>query len=87
MNLQGRTLLIPKKTDIERDRVADTWRAMNWDVVRLDRFWEPPAFINSSDVTLYGNDTFCLVLEQKLDLNLISPPDDLIKTMDQKLMK
>jgi hypothetical protein len=29
-------------------------------------------------VRLYGNDAFCLVLAQKLALELVSPPDDLL---------
>jgi hypothetical protein len=40
-------------------------------------FWEPPA-IDAGKVRVYGNDTFCLVLQQKLNLNLIAPRDDLI---------
>jgi hypothetical protein len=82
MNLKERTLLIPEKADIERDEVAAKWTELDGNVLRLGRFWDPPESLISSQVTLYGNDTFCLVLEQKLGLNLISPPDDLIKTID-----
>jgi hypothetical protein len=82
MNLKERTLLIPEKADIERDEVAAIWTALGGNVLRLGRFWDPPESLFPSQVTLYGNDTFCLVLEQKLGLNLISPPDDLIKSID-----
>jgi hypothetical protein len=71
------TLCIPAKSDSERDAVAAAWRARGGDVVALDRFWDPP-LLDRSAVRLYGNDTFCLVVAQKLGLTLISPPDDLL---------
>lgn len=71
------TLLIPAKRDPERDRVADCWSGP---VVRLERFWEPPVI--DGPVTLYGHDTFCLVLAQLLELQLVSPPDDWLLTLD-----
>jgi hypothetical protein len=70
MNLQERTLLIPEKADIERDAVATIWADAGGNVMRLGRFWDPPESLIPSQVTLYGNDTFCLVLEQKLGLSL-----------------
>jgi hypothetical protein len=87
INLNGRTLIIPEKSDIERDEVAEQWAALNGNVLRLDRFWEPPNSIVSSLVNLYGNDTFCLVLEQIFELKLVSPPDDLINRIDWKWMQ
>ena len=36
---------------------------------------------------VYGNDTFCLVLQQKLCFNLISPPDDLLTGVDETWLK
>ena len=71
------TLMIPDKADDERDRVAGVWREHGGDVIRLDRFWEPPA-ITPAAVRLYGNDTFCLVVAEVLRLELVSPPDDLL---------
>jgi len=38
-------------------------------------------------VSLYGNDTFCLVLEQIMGLKLVSPPDDLINKIDWKWLE
>ncbi len=64
MNLKERTLLIPEKADIERDEVAAKWTVLDGNVMRLGRFWDPPESLIPSQVTLYGNDTFCLVLEQ-----------------------
>jgi hypothetical protein len=69
------TLLIPAKRDEERDQVAELWASTVGPVIRIDRFWEPPD-IDQRTVRLYGNDTFCLVLAQLLDLELVSPADD-----------
>ena len=44
---------------------------------RVARFWDPPA-LDPSCVRVYGNDAFCLVLQQKLGLELCSPSDELI---------
>lgn len=79
--LDGLTLLIPEKADPERDAVARAWREGGGSVLRIDRFWSPPE-VDRQRVRLYGNDTFCLVLAQKLGLELVSPPDDLLLTVD-----
>jgi hypothetical protein len=52
--------------------------------MRLGRFWEPPESLVPEQVRVYGNDTFCLVLEQKLNLSLVSPPDDLLLRLESK---
>ncbi len=77
MDATGLTLIIPEKPDVERDAVAGAWSDVGGDVLRLGRFWEPPS-VEAGVVRLYGNDTFCLVLQQELDLELVSPADDLI---------
>ncbi|WP_143195655.1 ATP-grasp domain-containing protein [Archangium sp. Cb G35] len=79
--IDGLTLLIPEKADPERDAVARAWQASGGAVLRIDRFWSPPE-VDRQRVRLYGNDTFCLVLAQKLGLELVSPPDDLLLTLD-----
>ncbi len=71
------TLVISDKPDPERDAVAEAWTAVHGDVLRLGRFWDPPA-LDPRGVRLYGADSFCQVLAQKLDLVLVSPPDDLL---------
>ena len=68
-------LVISDKPDIERDAVADVWSAAGGDVLRLGRFWDPPA-LDPQRVRLYGSDSYCQVLAQKLGLALVSPPDD-----------
>lgn len=73
----GLTLVMPDKSDLERDAVASQWEAAGGSVLRLGRFWDPP-HIEASVVRVYGNESFCRVLEQKLGLDLCSPADDLI---------
>jgi len=74
----GLTLLLPDKPDVERDALADVWeRVAGGSVLRLARFWDPPA-LDPRSVRVYGSDAFCLVLQQKLGLELCSPPDDLV---------
>lgn len=68
-------LLIPDKDDVERDSLAAVWEKGGGTVLRLGRFWDPPTLVRER-VRVYGSDSFCLVLQQKLDLSLVSPPDD-----------
>jgi hypothetical protein len=86
MNLKGRTLLIPEKPDEERDAVADGWQDSGGKVIRLARFWEPPA-LEGEVVCIYGGSNFALVVAQKLHLELISPPDDWLLKLDSKWIK
>ena len=48
------SLLIPNKPDVERDAVAQSWNEAGGEVIRLDKFWEPPAFENTT-TKVYGN--------------------------------
>ncbi|HEX7644381.1 MAG TPA: ATP-grasp domain-containing protein [Burkholderiaceae bacterium] len=84
--MRGLTLLLPDKPDPERDAVADAWVAAGGKAERIGRFWEPPAY-DAQTVRLYGNDTFCLVLAQKLGLELVSPPDDLLLLLPEVFVK
>jgi hypothetical protein len=86
MNINGLILLLPEKADTERDSVAHAWIAAGGKAEKLGRFWEPPAY-DPQLVRLYGNDAFCLVLGQKLGLTLISPPDDLLLSMPEGVVK
>src|SRR5262245_11418763 len=78
---RGLVLVISDKADEERDSVASAWEAAGGEVLRLGRFWEPPP-LETERVRVYGNDSFCLVLAQKLDLELVSPADDLLLRLD-----
>lgn len=73
----GLTLIISEKADAERDAVAGAWERRGGRVLRLGRFWEPPP-LDPNLVRVYGNETFCLVLQQKLGLHLTSPADELL---------
>ncbi len=59
--MRDEILLIPDKPDIERDSVANTWIDNGGMVLRIGKFWERPD-INSKRISIYGNDTFSLVL-------------------------
>ena len=83
MELQGRILAIPARSDPERDALAAAWIARGGEVVRLDRFWEPPA-LDPARVRLYGPETFCWVVAEKLQLELLSPPDDFLLALDSR---
>lgn len=85
-NFQNLLLIIPEKFDSERDAVANTWETQGGEVLRIGRFWEPPT-IDRSRVRLYGNDTFCLVLAQQLELELVSPSDDFLLRVDHHWLK
>src|SRR4051794_2256547 len=73
----GLSLLIPDKSDPERDALADVFTRRGGTVHRIGRFWDPPAF-DPATVRVYGADSFCLVLQQKLGFALCSPADDLL---------
>lgn len=81
----GMILVIPAKRDQERDAVAEAWARRAGVVERLDRFWEPPP-LDAHRVRLYGADTFCLVVAQKLGLDLLAPPDDLVRSVPPELL-
>lgn len=87
IDLTDLTLLVPDKADKERDAVCLAWGSHGGDIVRLARFWEPPNTLQPQAIRLYGNDTFCLVVAQKLGLNLVSPSDDLPKLVTRQWWK
>lgn len=80
---QNLILIIPEKPDPERDSIAQVWKNNGGQVIRLGRFWDPPKLENKN-VRLYGNNSFCLILAQKLQLNLISPPDDFLIHLENR---
>ncbi|MBI4952304.1 MAG: ATP-grasp domain-containing protein [Myxococcales bacterium] len=86
MNAADLTLIVPEKADVERDAVAAAWEGAGGTVLRLGRFWDPPPLASES-VRVYGNDTFCLVLQQKLGLTLTTPADDLLFAVQQSLLR
>lgn len=75
--MKNEFLLIPDKSDIERDAIADIWKRNGGEVKRVGSFWKQPD-LDSRRVTIYGNDTFSLVLAQVIELNLIEPKDEVL---------
>lgn len=84
--MKNEILLIPDKPDIERDSVADIWIDNGGEVMRIGKFWERPD-IDSKRITIYGNDTFSLVLAQVIGVELIIPRDETISWLDLKWTK
>lgn len=85
-DFSGLLLLIPDKPDPERDSVAAAWRESGGEVLRLGRFWTPPA-VDRARTRVYGPEVFCLVLAEKLQLELVSPADDIIRTVPYELLR
>lgn len=81
----GLTLLVPEARDPERDAVCSAWQRAGGDVVRVGRFWDPPA-VDRSRARVYGHDTFCLVLAEKLGLALVAPDDRLLVSLPRDLL-
>lgn len=80
-------LLIPQKSDEERNSVLKAWIDLGGKGQRLDRFWEKPEGLDNKKLAVYGNDTFALVVAQIFNLELISPDDSLIGRLDKKWTK
>ena len=81
----GLTLLLPDSSDAERDAVASAWEAAGGVVVRVGRFWERPP-VASRTARVYGADTFCLVLAEKLELDLVTPDDRILASASESLL-
>lgn len=82
----GLNLLISDKPDPERDALADVFASRGGVVHRLGRFWDPPAF-DPATVRVYGADSFCRVLQQKLGFALCSPADDLLLRVPPRFLQ
>jgi hypothetical protein len=86
MNASGLILLIPDKPDAERDALANAWEHHGGEVLRLGRFWDPPA-LDVNRVRIYGGTSFVLVLRDKLGFDLCTPMDDLILSLPTDALK
>ena len=84
--MKNEVLLIPDKTDIERDSIANTWINNGGEVKRIGKFWEKPS-LDSRRITIYGIDTFSLVLAQVIGISLIEPKDEVISDIHVKWIK
>lgn len=86
MNTAGLNLLVPDKPDEERDALAAAFCRRGGVVHRIGRFWDPPAF-DPATVRVYGPDSFCLVLQQKLGFPLCSSEDDLLLRLPPEFLR
>lgn len=80
-------LFVPKHPDSERDALCAEWIAAGGTVQRLDKFWKKPEVDPNANITIYGNDTFVLVVAEVLEAALLSPNDEMILTIDDKWLK
>ncbi len=79
-------LIIPDKPDIERDSIAKAWMDAGGTVQRIGKFWIKPK-TQGFTVSLYGFDSFCLVLAQILKLTLSMVQDDWIAALPYPYLK
>lgn len=86
MSASGLVLLVPDKPDAERDALANTWEQHGGKVLRLGRFWDPPA-LDVKNIRVYGSTSFVSVLQHKLGFELCTPADDLILFLPPEVLK
>jgi len=84
--MKNELLLIPDKADVERDTLAEIWKDRGGTVKRIGKFWVKPD-VGNKQVSLYGNDSFCLVLAQILEIDLIMPKDEVIAEIAKEFVK
>lgn len=84
--MQNELLLIPDKPDEERDAIARAWDQRGGTIQRIGKFWIRPDTGNAR-VSIYGNDSFALVLAQLLGIQLLMPKDEVIAELPQRYVK
>ena len=84
--MKNEILLIPDKPDIERDALAKTWLAAGGEVKRIGKFWIKPE-VGNKRVSIYGYDSFCLVLAQILGLKMEMVKDEWIAELPREYLK
>lgn len=77
----NRILLIPEKTDEEFDSLFDTWAAQGGIIKKLGKYWIRDEALVGAPITIYGNQTFALILAQIYHVELLSPDDALMATI------
>ena len=83
INFAKTCLAIPNRPDIERDAVAVAWENAGGVIVRVDKFWE---FINihKSNTKVYGDSIFCLVIQEKNPIRLVTPDNYTPITLERR---
>ena len=84
--MKNSILLIPDKEDSEREKVAKAWEKRGGEVKRIGKFWKKPD-VNGKKVALYGYDSFCLVLAEVLNIEVLMPKDEWIADVDKNYLK
>jgi len=84
--MENELLIIPNKVDVERESIAKVWEENGGEVLRVSKFWIKPD-TKDKRISLYGFDSFCLVLAQILELEMLMPKDEVIAELDKKFIK
>ena len=84
--MKNEILLIPDKKDVERERLAKVWENAGGEVKRIGKFWIKPE-IGNKRVSIYGYDSFCLVLAQILEIEMEMVKDEWIANLPFKYLK
>jgi len=84
--MKDELLLIPDKPDLERDEIAKIWEEHGGEVKRIGKFWIKPE-VGNKRVSIYGNDSFCLVLAQILGIEMVMPKDEMIAALPKRHIK
>lgn len=84
--MKDEILLIPDKADTERDALAKVWEDRGGEVKRIGKFWIKPE-IENKRVSIYGYDSFCLVLAQILEIEMEMVKDEWIAEIPNKYLK
>lgn len=84
--MQNKILLLSDKPDPERDSLAQAWENAGGQLLRIGKFWIKPELGDKQPV-LYGNDSFCQVLAQLLNIELQSPKDEWMAQLPAAFVK
>lgn len=82
----GLVLLIPERANADLDAFASVWEQHGGEVLRLGRFWDPPA-LDVKNLRVYGGTSFVTVLQKKLGIELCTPAEDLILSLPPEALK
>lgn len=80
-------LLIPRKTDPETKQVLKAWTNRKGEIKKLDKYWVKDKNLVGQNLAIYGNQTFALVLAQIYGVELVSPDDKMIASLDRTWTK
>ncbi|RBL89521.1 ATP-grasp domain-containing protein [Chitinophaga flava] len=80
-------LLIPEKTDIEFEQIVAAWTHRGGQIRRLGKYWIKDEELVRSKIAIYGNQAFAFVLAQIYGVDLLSPDDTLIASLEHQWTK